>query len=710
MYTFKISYNTVVNTQVYPRYSDNLDKKYSKSDEFAGSRVELNSALTFIGEDYEAIVGEPYGTEFYVTIDKGVYTDYYKGKFTINDCDIDKDMNMLTVELTTDDDYRKIDEIYTTEVLINELELPKIKVNYKRNVLVQTYVTNNIEGDSYVMNHQGGVFWKQPCTPLTMQQVAVSNDWEDVLTGTKAYCYLNDTTKAFNGIFVATDITDSGVVYEYTHEDGNYIMYRTALDSPVEDAKWKIKRVSDGIVYWISDFIEPRYDITAYTFEQIYGSETLQFDEEKFICHRALLDEDNSVFDAPIPPTQYVNPQVFCTNEQYTILASAVDIIDEIKISTTKSTQINPTEYNVNPDGKYFKKLESTTSYDNKELALNYWGWFSIWIQSSNELITAQYEFYTDTYTYGYKLSDIIDGILSKFNVSKQFISSFFSNTTNPISSDTKTIPILTEVSNMSGVDPKNNVLAINGKLTLSEIIEYLASYGLKWDLTDNHFRVEHDYFYKNGESYGTAPTIGIDLVDKTNTRNSKSWSFGKNQYTVNDANEKKYINYEVDECSDFFLTSDIELDINNEESDQMTFNGFISDVGYINAMSADIKTNGSFAFLLIDSSNNIPYKTFFAKNTTVNAQNVQASLPYTSNKYLRYNYSTTEIDIDGNTVTTEGYFRPVIQEVTYPLTTTESDPNMNKLVKTDLGIGFIVENTVNLPYNYCKIILRHEY
>jgi len=34
----------------------------------------------------------------------------------------------------------------------------------------------------------------------------------------------------------------------------------------------------------------------------------------------------------------------------------------------------------------------------------------------------------------------------------------------------------------------------------------------------------------------------------------------------------------------------------------------------------------------------------------------------------------------------------------------------MNRLVKTDLGNGFIIKNIVNLPYRYCKIILRHEY
>ena len=723
MYTFKISYNATVNAQVYPRYSDDLDKVSEKSKEYAGSRVELSSSLTFIGDDYNRIVEADYGTVFYITIDRGIYKDYFKGKFTINDCNVDKDMNMLSVKLTTNDEYKKIDEIYTTDVLLNELELGKIKVNYKRNILIQTYVTNNIEGDSYVTNHQGGIFWEQSCTPSTAFAIANSSEW--VVSSAydpKAFCYTDTPYLDFNGTWQATDIWNTGRAQTYLHSSGNYEMQRYFRFGSFNNVFywWELKDLRADVVTWISEELNSGddgfgiHDITKFTFVQVGNINILYVAEEKIIFSRALIDDDSS----SIPDTEkYVNPQAFCQNEQYTNIiidessgSLIIDMINEVQITVSKDVQINPTIYNVNPDGKYFKKNESATDYDNYPLALNYWGWFSIWIQSSADLITAQYEYDTDTFTYGYTLGSIIDGILAKFNVDKQFISDFFSNTNNPIGSDVKTTPILTEVSNMSGIDPKNNILAKNGKLSLSKIMGYLESYGLKWDLTDTHFRVEHDFFYKNGESYSAAPGVGIDLVDKTSTRNLKSWAYGKNQYTIDDLDEKKYIEYEVDECSDFFLTSKIELDIQNEESDQVRFDGFISDVAYINAMSAEIKSSGSFAFLLIDSSDNILYKSFFAKGTTINAQNLQASLPYTSNKYLRYNHSPANVDIDDNTVAVEGYFRPVIQEVTYPLVETESDPNMNRLVKTDLGNGFIIKNIVNLPYRYCKIILRHEY
>jgi hypothetical protein len=228
------------------------------------------------------------------------------------------------------------------------------------------------------------------------------------------------------------------------------------------------------------------------------------------------------------------------------------------------------------------------------------------------------------------------------------------------------------------------------------------------WFIENGKLRVEHIYYFMNGKTYGTNPGVGIDLTSKVVTRNSKAWSFASSAYKY-DKHETvgQYTFGWMDEVTPFFKSSPIEIlsgYVNKETVNEITINNFTSDVDYMLISPGECSQDG-FALLgpVIESGEKVLPLVSHVKDDTCKLQNGYLSFERLR-EYYYYDLSGTHFRVDGE----EGYAyakKLKKQEVSFPCL---YDPDMQKLIKTEMGDGQIEKLTINLSSRVANATLKY--
>lgn len=310
----------------------------------------------------------------------------------------------------------------------------------------------------------------------------------------------------------------------------------------------------------------------------------------------------------------------------------------------------------------------------------------------------------------------IID-VLNMFKVNlglTTLVSDFFTNAINPISGKDLRYSMIMQNSDaifVNGVERSD--AARNGYMSFEDLMEQLwAMFQVTYFVDGTTLYVEHINYFLNNMSYTEPNIVGIDLV----TDNLKS-VIGKNKYTY----EGEFLVREKFKFSQAwnldFIGSDIEYacvsygDTKNITADLITTD---IDVTYIDTSSNDgfvmfdvlrtTKTINGITFIYYNVVNEI------GKLSGVSLPNAHFSWANLHHYYYK-TYRAYDAGIMNNVYAsfTKPQKMKIQTDIEFPYCLSLVDGNINKLVKTQLGDGQIIEAEYNFKTRTLKLKLAYD-
>ena len=682
-------------------------------------------------------------------------TLYYKGLFNKANCTFNYSKKTATIKsLTTDDNYAKIlASLDNTYNLIN-LAPATSTLTLRRRPLIQVYIA----GASTVTNLIAGTYWESEVTGIVNDEKELIDKYH--FAKVKEYVELFFSNGEY-GPFVVQDSTIKESAYKDLYE--GYVLFKVAnakfslelqvytlgnrVDSWVIDTTilWQVRNqngelidTSDSTSYltlvstgFKLSLLLDNWRASGEHPQLIMGEGTL-LSITYGLYRRVLLTKAINIQDAEGKKTAYpLGPDDFAvdsSNYKY-----CIDLTGGSYWATDYTINI-PTKYGINDNGEYFTDdfIPGSTGLSNIRLvpiSRSYWANISIWMEySSLFTYSPTFESTQDFSTQlqeNYKLKDsyyIIDVLRALLNridpaitIDTEHLTFLNRERENPIAKDAFGIYLV----------PRSNILKGNYdqpaqkvEITLSQILSILrACYNCYWSIdSSGNFIVEHKSYYTNGKSYEDKAVIGIDLTDKYDQFNKQ-----EALYMQSEKNYDMTVLYSRLEMS--FPAGSTELfgplNVNPTAEYAVLQNikslspDIATDVDYMFANPSAFSEDGLALICAtqIDERNLVrliegQYKTETGKPYTAMVQNYFASWPYLLQFHL--------VDAPSRYLNCEEPIKDIrevkslapieLQAIEFPC---QTDPDMYKLVKTELGLGRLKKCEINIDTRQCSVELE---
>lgn len=719
IYRHKIQVDEGDAVQVYPVYKDDFAITYEHESGQQFLRRKLSGKIDFIGADFDYIMQQDFEAIYYHIIDISndngfTWTEYWRGKFTQTDCTINIDDKKLSVQPDVVDQYNDVLNGMDKEYNLTELAPVIERVNITKRAALQVYLQN----DSVLTYIVNGLSFESDC-----EQVDDPNELQDKHFTTQGR--LRELIMTLNGSFynrymaiVPFYIITVGTVSAiFTCEDGEtYVDFScTTQASTIVSISYDLKRTSDNVTLWsYTSPINPPSDVMSFDMTPVSGSGTMHCDvsSERTIWTRILTDSetfgDRDTYPIGSDDFSY-------DNRNYRRCIDYGLAVDNVVCSEAFS--VEPTEWGRTNDGNYFVR-PTETSVAFYPIGRSQWIYTSLWLRDTGTIrAVLRYGDKESKLQTNYPLWSVISVILARIAPDITFggisdYSQLLYGTTSFGLADT---PLL--------MTPKSNVLAgeysqpaQKATITLKYVLNMLRYlFQAYWYIgTDGKFHIEHISFFKNGGSYSTAATVGIDLTTLQVSRNGKAWSFGKNEYSFEKEDMAERYQFEwMDDVSDVFVGKPIEIVSKYVELgkiENITISQFTTDVDYMLLAPENMSKDGFALFACTYSGGvySIPIGVVSNYLYRPLVQNYVLTLIESQPIYWRSDLPARQVRIQGVLYSITGMMqRNRKQEITIP--TYDSDPDVLKLVKTGIGNGQIEKMSINLSSRMAKTTLRYD-
>jgi len=710
IYRFSLNGQTVN-----PNYKDDLAKEYGLETGQRFYRVTLSGKFSFIRDEYDYIVSQPFETEFLFIVEKSddggaIWVEYYRGKFMKTDCTFDDDNKKIVASMDTLDEYLDVMAGLEKEYNLTKLAPQIMPLIIRKRPLIQIYMP----GDSVVSCFLGGTYWEQDAN-------AVSDLGQLVNTYHFALCSkLREINITVSGTPVAANGLYSGKIVNVTSTGAMGTLYEPTGVYKIDVSKevvgqaipiiHRLKRRSDNVVlfeYMTVDYNE-NLDFTMY---HVNGTGTAAAEMATYnVYARYLLDVDTiqGLNTYALPTDDIVE-----NNRNYKrAIGYAIDVA---YISTNEST--TPTEWGLKDNGKYFAPPYSIYSQEFFPIARSTWRYSSIWFGfSSMDWILEQAGRKEYTLRDTYPIGSAIKVLLAQFapditHEETAEYSQFLYGDINPITYQKFKILI----------SQKSNVLVGNydqpaqkAPITLQQITNMLRDcFRCFWYIEDGKFKIEHIEFFRNGGTYSGMPIIGTDLTVLENVKNTKKWGFKTSAYDYDKADlAERYQFAWSDDVTPSFTGVPIEIlskYVSAGKIENVTVGGFTTDVDYMILNPGQISNDGFALFAAIqreDGKYELPFVTRSFGNSEYIMQNGYMSWVTLQPNYYMYDLPATHVKINETETYALGIEKKKKQTVEFP---SIDDPDPLHLVKTYIGNGQIDKISINLHSRMNKITLKYD-
>jgi len=224
-------------------------------------------------------------------------------------------------------------------------------------------------------------------------------------------------------------------------------------------------------------------------------------------------------------------------------------------------------------------------------------------------------------------------------------------------------------------------------------------------------FRIEHIEYFRRGGTYTGDPVVGTDLTQQIVTRNGKPWAFAQNEYQFDKPDMAAWYQFGwMDNETELFNGVSMEIIskyVNQDKIETIEIAQFSSDVDYMLLNPGDVSQDG-FALLcpvLTSGEYKLPYYTFTIDGVDYILQNAYAAFAYLQ-LYYRWDMPAKDYTRNGVQETALGIKKLKNQSVSFPAL---YDPDMVKLIKTQLGNGTIQKISINLSSRNAKATLKYD-
>jgi len=403
------------------------------------------------------------------------------------------------------------------------------------------------------------------------------------------------------------------------------------------------------------------------------------------------------------------------------------------------ATSEKPTKYGMDDYGRYFTSnfLGSMSFLYGRPIPVSRSAWAntSIWVTFGDSWVTDFEAKFRKQFTLkdAYALEDVISAMLAKIdpNITHEGTSDysqFLYSGTSPISWDTARNGYKIYIA------PKSNILKGNydqaaqkAELTFEQLMKMLRDcFKCYWFIDDqNRFRIEHVTYFLKGMSY-TNPVVQFDLTQKFDKFNKKqalycqqNTEFEKTELT------SRYEFAWMDDCTDLFGNNSIDVIskyIQKDKTEDVNADTFSSDIDLMLYCPDKFNPDG-FALLVARASDGkVPIVSSSAfkddeyigpmgdGSYSATPQNYLASWLYLM-RYYTFDMPANNIEYDGLILTdamrVKGIKKCMKHDIEFP--SSQLSININQLIKTEIGNGYIEEVSTNLDTNMTKIELRYE-
>ena len=604
------SWTDYITPIAYPVYKDDLAKDFEKESNQEFFRAKLSGNLSFVGPDYDWIVGRAFDFQYIITVyisyDAGqTWTQYWRGTFWKTDCEFDDDAKTVSVKPTVWDQYNDVLAGLDKEYNLIELAPEIVPVKADKRPMIQVYVP----GQSVIGCFLSGMWWEQEAEPES-DETKLVNDFKFSLNKVFTIADISGSmSPQLPAIFGKSFLGDARFnpqemgTQEFTGTEYK-LVYAYYGGSGGSQYSWTIVRISDNVSLWryaVNNQYPPalphNVTLTPVADSGATGNITL-YVHDMPVYSRYVLDTPTiSGLDTyPIPADDIVE-----NNRNYTRVIGYY-FPDTIYFSTSLTS--TPNQWGLYQPGQYYQQPYLYWDPELFPVARNAWGRVSIWFTFyAFDWIVEESGRQPFTIRHAYPLSSVISVLLAKIapGITHEATTDYsqFLYGTNLVGI-TQTL-LITPKSNLvtAGYDQP----AQKAPITLKNVTDMLRDcFRCYWFIDDqNRFRVEHIQYFRNGGSYDRLPVVGIDLTTQKVPRNGKEWAFARNQYKFDKPEMAARYQFgwmdDVTQLFEGFPIDIISKYVNPDNIEQIDVSKFTSDIDYILLNPGDISKDG-FALL----------------------------------------------------------------------------------------------------------------
>lgn len=717
IYRHKIQVDDGTPRQVYPDYKDDLAISYEKESSQQFFRRKLSGKIDFVGRDFDFLMQQSFEAVYYhiieISTDNGfTWSEYWRGKFMQTDCTVNINDKKITVQPDVIDQYNEV--LAGLEKEYNLVELAPVieRVTITKRVALQVYFA----GDTRLTSVVNGLSFETDCDEVTSHNTLI-NDYHFASIGRRRRLTLTKDGNVYGyyDAIVPLDWTVSKNI-TFSTADGETkvnLLYEQPMSQNPPTWTYRLMDASNHVLYEYTG----NEDKVSFDMQPTIGQTgTIHCDvSDVEIYSRMLLDVESYDGNA----TYAISSNDFCYDNRNYRRCFPYAVSDDVVYSNYVFSD-EPTQWGRTNDGQYFTYPDGVGTDNgnffpigrNKWIYCSYWLWDDITLSQPREYYgNKKYEVSTN-----YPLWSVISVLLGKVATGITFAgtsaySQLLYGTTSFGLADT---PLM--------MTPKSNVLAgefsqpaMKASITLKDVLNMLKNvFQAYWYIgTDGKFHVEHVSYFKNGGSYSSSPTVGIDLTTLQVSRNGKAWAFATSDYSFEKEDMPERYQFEwMDEVTEAFVGVPIEIIskyVKQGKIENITISQFTTDVDYILLAPEDISKDGFalFACQLQSGVYVVPINTV-AMQFEPRVQNYVLSFRTTQPKYWTDDLPARSVKINDEEYTVTGMMqRNKKQELSIP--TGDTDPDIFKLVTTGIGNGQIDKMSINLSSRMAKTTLRYD-
>jgi hypothetical protein len=703
--------------EVHPVYKDDLSLDYELETGQQFFRAKLSGKITFVAVDAQRIIAAPFYTEFFVTIQKRAdnsttWSNYYRCHFFKTDCIINEDDKSVQVQPSVVDRYEAVLNGMEKEFNLIELAPALQAIQAKKRPMLQIYTAGEdiiscISGGNYFETDKVGDSDPEDCHFAHFDGLQEFNFPNNQVGFTTPF------TGTYNKYYDSTFHNLDNVYYlAYSRYHAGSAVYVAVLD---------IKRISDDSILWHYE-IERFGDVpdlpTTITFQpQAEGLSAISCNRSEInVYARYVMDVPGATIDGqyeefyPIESFDIVSNN---RNYRYCRGYTSIGFRQSERYSNT------PTQWGVNDHGQYF--LPPDDDLEWHPVGQSQWVNASLWINYDAGMRNFEYTVSKEyTIKDNYPLWSVISVLLGKIapNITHQntaeyshfFYDDAISSSVASYLNGTRTF--LSQKSNILAGEYQEP--AKKAPITLKTVMEMVKKvFGCYWYIdSNNRFVIEHLKWFKNGGSYSVSPTVGYDLTQLINLPNGKRWSFATSEYQYEKNDMPARYQYEwMDETTKIFDGAPINVVsrfVKEDKVEEITIASFTSDIDFM-LMSPENCSKDGFALFQAQLTNGkwvLPHFLYVKYPFQYYVQNYMVSMENLQTKFLTYDMPSWSIEIDGTSYTSAGIQRSKKQKITFPIG--EDDPDVQKLVKTDMGYGQFDKVSIRLSSRSAKVTLKY--
>lgn len=702
----------VASIQAHPIYAAGLSKEISKESGEQFFRARLNGQLTFNGADYAFIVSQSFVTEIRLQIwcnmQAGVY---WTGRFFKTDCEFDEDARTVVVTPSALDEYTPILEGIEREYDLAKLAPQIEQIAYDRRPALQIYVA----GQSAIGCYLSGMWWESACEAVTSDS-ALRNTYHFQRMAGKRVVEISGNISPSAAIGYYTGDTPGAIGNNYTYTSGRYrFKYTAVIIGQGVTQTWAITTLTN-VVLWRYEYtsqnpINPSHITLQPVGIGVTGTAVADITDTvvygRLICNVAEIDGNNTY---AIPSNDFVED-----NKNYKRCYPSYGSGTESSAIVYFNTELSdePTEWGRNADGKYYTRPERGRIWN--PVARSAWDYFSVWYsvgegfdetpegQASDRILLRD----------SYPISSVISVLLKEFapGITHEATTEYsqFLYGVNPITEGTERV-FITPKSNI--VNSQYDQPAQKAPITLRDVLNMLRDcFQCYWWLDGGKLRIEHIAYFKGGGQYFGTPVVGIDLTAERVPRSGKSWAFGRARYEYDKPDsEGRYEFGWMDDVSEPFEGSPIDIIspyVEQSQIETISVSQFTSDVDYILLMPGEVSKDGFVLLVAEDDGDGyaLPYLDIDFEGVPSRLQNGKAAFAYLQ-RFYAYDMPAPDCEVAGEPFTVYGVKQLKRQSITFPYWT---DPDLLRLIKTEIGNGKIQSLSVNLCSRLCTATLSYD-